>query len=219
MNPYYEHAGITIYHGDCREILPQLPKVDAVISDPPYGILSEDGSAATRRSGGNIDDGVMEWDIAPSEELLRSLVTMTDSAMLWGGCHLNLPPTFGYLIWDKQIDGLNFGEVEFCWTNMRFAPRVFRYRAVGIDGGKIHPTQKPIALMKWCIVQCDYWNTPPTDSRPVHGERQHIARSQRSRPCRHWRRNFGALLRDRRKAPEPRSISVSRGLNGDGPSD
>lgn len=62
-----------------------------------------------------------------------------------------MPATFGYLIWDKQIDGLNFGEVEFCWTNMRFAPRVFRYRAVGIDGGKQHPTQKPIRLMEWCL--------------------------------------------------------------------
>lgn len=38
MKPYYEHAGITIYHGDCREILPQLPKVDLVLTDPPYGM-------------------------------------------------------------------------------------------------------------------------------------------------------------------------------------
>ena len=62
-----------------------------------------------------------------------------------------LAPTFGYLIWDKQIDGLNSGEVEYCWTTERFAPRIFRYRAVGVDGGKLHPTQKPIALMRWCI--------------------------------------------------------------------
>ena len=62
-----------------------------------------------------------------------------------------LPPTFGYLVWDKKIDGLNFGEVEFCWTNQKFAPRVFRYRAVAVDGGKQHPTQKPVQLMKWCI--------------------------------------------------------------------
>jgi len=55
------------------------------------------------------------------------------------------------LVWDKKIDGLNFGEVEYCWTNLRFAPRVFRYRAVGVDGGKQHPTQKPEALMLWCL--------------------------------------------------------------------
>jgi len=40
MKPYYEHAGITIYHGDCRELLPQLPKMDAIITDPPYGETS-----------------------------------------------------------------------------------------------------------------------------------------------------------------------------------
>ena len=42
MTPYYEHAGIVIYHGDCREILPTLPKVDCVVTDPPYnGVLAE----------------------------------------------------------------------------------------------------------------------------------------------------------------------------------
>lgn len=140
-----------LYLGDCRDILPTLGKVDAVITDPPYGVLADGGSAATRRSGGNSDDGRMAWDIAPSAELLKELTTLSEVQMFWGGCHLGLPPTFGYCIWDKQIDGLNFGEVEYCWTNLRFAPRVFRYRAVGVDGGKQHPTMKPIQLMKWCL--------------------------------------------------------------------
>jgi hypothetical protein len=151
MKPYYEHAGITIYHGDCREILPTLPKCDLLLTDPPYGILFDSRSAATRRSGGNKDNGHIAWDIAPQEGDLHLMREKASDSAIWGGCHLPLPPTFGYLIWDKQIDGLNFGEAEFCWTNGRFAPRIFRYRAVGIDGGKVHPTQKPIALMKWCI--------------------------------------------------------------------
>jgi hypothetical protein len=148
LRPYYDEGGIVIYHGDCREALPSVA-FDAVVSDPPYGVLAEGGSAATRRSGGNADSGVMAWDVAPDRALLEALTAKP--AMLWGGCHLLLPPTFGYLVWDKQIDGLNFGEVEYCWTNMRFAPRVFRYRAVGVDGGKVHPTQKPEALMLWCM--------------------------------------------------------------------
>lgn len=138
-----------LWLGDCREILPTLPKVDAVITDPPYGVLSESGSAATRRSGGNQDNGVMAWDIAP--DFMPQILEMAPKQMIWGGCHLELAPTFGYLIWDKQIDGLNFGEVEYCWTNQKFTPRIFRYRAVGVDGGKVHPTQKPAALMVWCI--------------------------------------------------------------------
>lgn len=149
MKPYYgPHSGITIYHGDCLDVLPTLD-FDAVVSDPPYGVLAESGSAATRRSGGNKDDGVIPWDVAPPPELLARLTAKP--ALLWGGCHLSLPATFGYLVWDKQIDGLNFGEVEYCWSNLKFAPRVFRYRAVGVDGGKLHPTQKPEALMLWCM--------------------------------------------------------------------
>lgn len=151
MTPYYDHAGIQIFLGDCREILPHLPKVDAVITDPPYGILSESGSAATRRSGGNKDNGVVAWDVSPDEWTVDLIISKADIQAIWGGCHLLLPPTFGYLIWDKQIDGLNFGEAEFCWTNQRFAPRIFHYRAVNVDGGKIHPTQKPLDLMQWCI--------------------------------------------------------------------
>ena len=141
----------TLYLGDCMDILPTLSGVDAVVTDPPYGILAENGSAATRRSGGNQDDGKVNWDIAPTDEVIELIKSKSVNQMIWGGCHLSLPPTFGYLVWDKKIDGLNFGEVEFCWTNMRFAPRIFRYRAVGIDGGKIHPTQKPISLMQWCL--------------------------------------------------------------------
>jgi DNA modification methylase len=151
VTPYYQQDGVTIYHGDCRDVLPSLPVVDLVLTDPPYGVLSESGSAATRRSGGNKDDGRMAWDVVPSGAFMESLLRVGSARMIWGGCHMALPPTFGYLIWDKKIDGLNFGEAEYCWTDLKFAPRIFRYRAVGIDGGKVHPTQKPVALMRWCI--------------------------------------------------------------------
>ena len=150
MKPYYEDDAVTIYHGDCREILPTLPPVDLVLTDPPYGILAETGSAATRRSSGNTTNGHMDWDIAPTATEMNSILSAGMDAAIWGGCHLELPPTYGYLVWDKQIDGLNFGEVEFCWTTGKFAPRIHRERAVNIDNGtKKHPTQKPISLMRW----------------------------------------------------------------------
>lgn len=157
MTPYYDQSGVTIYHGDCRDVIDQWEGVrtttfDLLLTDPPYGVL-EAGSAATRRSGGNQNDGIMAWDIAPTAETIGRLIAITRTQMIWGGWHLSLPPTFGYLVWDKQIDGLNFGECEVCWTPQRFAPRIFRYRAVGVDGGKQHPTQKPEALMRWCIAR------------------------------------------------------------------
>lgn len=134
--------------GDCFEVLPLIGPVDAVVTDPPYGILSLNGSAATRRSGGNVPEGKIAWDVISD---ISSVLAAAPKAMVWGGCHMPLQPTFGYLVWDKQIDGLNFGEVEYCWTTERFAPRIFRYRAVCVDGGKQHPTQKPIQLMQWCL--------------------------------------------------------------------
>ena len=151
LKPYYEKDGVQIFHADCREVLPHLPKVDLVLTDPPYGVLAETGSAATRRSGGNKDDGRIAWDIAPDKAFMARVMAHGKDAAIWGGCHLELPPTTGYLIWDKRIDGLNFGEVEFCWTTARFAPRIWRERAVCVDGGKLHPTQKPRKLMEWCL--------------------------------------------------------------------
>ena len=148
--PYYEENGITIYHGDCREILPTLPKVDLVLTDPPYGILSK-GSAHIRRFNKNIGRGDVHWDIAPSKATLQALMVVGRKAMIWGGNNFDLGPTFGWLIWDKQNDGLNFGECEYCWTNMKFAPRIHRERCINIDNAREHPTQKPKNLMIRCI--------------------------------------------------------------------
>ena len=138
----------TLYLGDCQDILPGLGQVDAVVTDPPYGILSEKGSNATTRSGWS---GAIKWDVPLSAIEINDIVNAGRDAMVWGGCHMDLPPTFGYLVWDKVCEGLNFGEVEFCWSTMKFAPRMKRERAASMDGGKQHPTQKPVALMEWCL--------------------------------------------------------------------
>jgi len=151
MKPYYQDQWATIYLGDCREILPTLPKVDLVLTDPPYGILSENGSAATRRFNKNKDNGVVAWDVKPSDYFFENLRCKALSIMIWGGNHFDIGPTNGWLVWDKQNDGRNFGEAEYCWTNLKFAPRIHRERSINIDGERKHPTQKPIKLMEWCI--------------------------------------------------------------------
>lgn len=152
--PYYEDESVVIYHGDCREILPELPKVDLVLTDPPYGILAEAGSAATRRFSRNTTDGREAWDKRIDKTMCDQLLRMADLVMIWGGNHFELGPTDGWLVWDKQNDGLNFGECEYCWTNMQFAPRIHRQRCINIDGCRVHPTQKPVDLMRWCILEC-----------------------------------------------------------------
>jgi site-specific DNA-methyltransferase (adenine-specific) len=150
MKPYYEESGITIYHGDCRDILPSLPKVDLVLTDPPYGILLK-GSAHSRRFNKNVGRGDVVWDIAPTVDELKRVIMAGNQAMVWGGNNFDLGPTFGWMIWDKQNDGLNFGECEYCWTTLRFTPRIHRERCVNIDNQREHPTQKPKNLMMRCI--------------------------------------------------------------------
>ena len=190
VRPYYADDAVTIYHADCRDVLPTLAadSVGVVVTDPPYGILAETGSAATRRSGTADDNGRIAWDVAPSADTLARLTTIGAARFVWGGCHLGLGPTFGYLVWDKQIDGLNFGEAEFCWTDMRFAPRIFRHRAVGVDGGKQHPTQKPVALMKWCLG----FAPSGTVLDPFAGSGSTLLRGERRRPQSHRHRDRGA---------------------------
>ena len=145
--PYYNENGITIYHGDCRDILPLLPKVDLVLTDPPYGLL-QDGSSATRRFGHNQTNGSVPWDTCITDNDCQALLGAGKNLMCWGGNHFMLGPTNGWLIWDKENDGKTFGECEYCWTSMKFAPRIFRHSS---RAAKVHPTQKPLDLVKWCI--------------------------------------------------------------------
>lgn len=86
MKPYYEHAGITIYHGDCREILPTLPKVDLVLTDPPYGIGMSMNPFRQKFEKSN-------WDkFAPDGTVISEVVGAADHSILWGGNYFDLPP-------------------------------------------------------------------------------------------------------------------------------
>ena len=142
----------TLYLGDCREILPTLGKVDAVITDPPYGIgiTKSNRLAVSRGMGGKSWD-----DETPSQELLNLIVSMGKQAIVWGGNYFRLPETRCVLVWDKQNDGRDFADLEMAWTNIDAVARIFRMRPMNMDDGKVHPTQKPIRLMKWCIDKLD----------------------------------------------------------------
>lgn len=140
----------TLYLGDCMDILPTLPKVDAVITDPPYGI----GITKSNRLAISRGMGGMAWDDeTPPPELINGVVAQSTKSILWGGNYFDLPPAKCVLVWDKQNDGRDFADIEMAWTNLDAVARIFRMRPMNMDGGKVHPTQKPIALMKWCIEQ------------------------------------------------------------------
>ena len=149
----------TLYLGDCMEILPMLGKVDAVITDPPYGIGAASQSFMGIKKRGNSkcaprDYGDKEWDKKPAD---MGWFDVAIPAVIWGGNFLALPPTKRWLIWDKMNDGMALADCEIAWTNTDGAIRLVRHEWSGFRRGaehgasRHHPTQKPVAVMEWCL--------------------------------------------------------------------
>ena len=145
----------TLYLGDCLEILPTLPKVDAVITDPPYGLGERwNGGGGSKRSSWKFDPAeVKKWDANTSAGVVE-LAAYAPEVVIWGGNYYGLPPSRCWLIWDKkQNDQWTTGQAEMAWTNLSRPVRVFRFAQCeqASEGEKFHPTQKPLALMAWCL--------------------------------------------------------------------
>jgi len=161
--------GVTLYLGDCREILPTLGKVDAVVTDPPYGIGEAAGKAKTRTSGLTSkirnaqsyrrDYGDDDWDNEPiSEDLMAIVCAAAKWQIIFGGNYYRLGPTSCWLVWDKLNGDTDFADCELAWTNLPKAVRRIRLLWNGCmrverDVAREHPTQKPIEVMRWCISQ------------------------------------------------------------------
>ena len=155
----------TLYLGDCLEILPTLPKVDAVVTDPPYGIGM--GRTVNHKNGkygkqsGEPHLG-LDWDSdTPSKETFNKLIEMSAVQIFWGGNYFELPVKRGWIVWDKLNDDFySTSDGELAWTNIEQRLKFFR-RSHGMDKGfmvkdgfgNVHPTQKPIPLMEFCVKQ------------------------------------------------------------------
>ena len=145
----------TLYMGDCREILPTLPKVDAVITDPPYGIGADRGVGKVTKDGSDFRDAEAGWDSAtPPKEDFDALLAISTEQIIWGGNYFDLPPSACFFVWDKvQPEKFSLAMAELAWTNIKKPAKIFRWKSMSINDGdpKHHPTQKPLNLMLWCI--------------------------------------------------------------------
>jgi DNA modification methylase len=160
LAPYYSHAGIAIYHGDCREVLPTLAdeSIDLVLTDPPYGISHPcdyaDRGRAVLAQAKNYPQ--VHGDDEPFDP--RWLLELGKAHILFGANYFAnlLPPIPGWLVWDKlRPDELDQATCELAWTDCVKGVRRFRYLWHGMlrdgDDELRHPTQKPVALMQWCM--------------------------------------------------------------------
>jgi site-specific DNA-methyltransferase (adenine-specific)/modification methylase len=163
--------GVTLYLGDCREILPTLGKVDAVVTDPPYGIkfrwkgADRRGRASGLSWGSGRRSAEPQWSdiIGDDRAFDPSFWIQFPQVILWGANNFSaMPPARGWLIWDKRCGTTadNHGDAELAWTNLDQVVRVHRQLWRGIvregeenvaNGDKVHPTQKPVELMKFCV--------------------------------------------------------------------
>jgi site-specific DNA-methyltransferase (adenine-specific) len=158
MKPYYEHGGVTIFHGDSREIVPSLAFAGLVLSDVPYGIDHPTDYAARGRGGlaECRDYAPVHGDSEPFDP--RWLLDVGAARILWGAnwfAHL-LPARGGWLVWDKERpDDLDQATCELAWTDCVKGVRRFRHLWNGMMRASRealqHPTQKPEALMRWCL--------------------------------------------------------------------
>lgn len=152
----------TLYLGDCMDLLPLIGKVDAVITDPPYGI----GASAGTGKYGRLKvekTGDYGWDDEiPDDGLLLAVLAAGERAVIFGGNYFPLPPSRNFLVWDKGagFKGRDFAECEMAWCSWDGNARVLTRDplARGDYKNKEHPTQKPIAVMQWAILHAGMAN-------------------------------------------------------------
>ena len=151
-------TAIKITNEDNMKLMKRYPDnyFELAIIDPPYGI----GRFGDRVAGNGIDkrNKINEWDVKPTNEYFKELFRVADKVIIWGANNFTLPSTEYFIIWDKKQTVSNFASAEYAWTNIKKPAQVFRYsihRTMAdrkAEGGKIHPTQKPVKLYEWLLM-------------------------------------------------------------------
>lgn len=158
MKPYYQDGACTIYCGDAREVLPAIEVCDLLLTDPKYGI-NADRDRNSQKDGWR-DYATTGWDKErTTPEELRLALGGARHSIVWGGNYFTdvLTPSMGWLVWDKGQREFSLADCELAWTSFWVATRAFDYpRAKALQDGKQHPTQKPLELMRWCMMFADH---------------------------------------------------------------
>lgn len=149
----------TLYLADCMDVMPHLGRVDAVVTDPPYGIgeSNKKGQSRGKLARPKSYKGNDDWDSSPPEQaVIDTMIKISKNQIIFGGNYFSLPPTSCWLVWDKQNGTNDFADCELAWTNLKKAVRRIYWRWNGMirKGSDVreHPTQKPEGVMRWCLI-------------------------------------------------------------------
>jgi len=153
----------TLYQGNSLKVMPTLGEFDAVVTDPPYGIKQDKGFDGFDGFGGfgapiKRRQYQGEWDQSrPDQSVFGAMLDGAKRHIIWGGNYFTdlLPCNGKWLWWDKCQTMPTFGDGELAWTSLPgVAPKKFVYSNNGLmarEKNRSHPTQKPVALMEWCL--------------------------------------------------------------------
>ena len=132
---------------------------DLAIVDPPYGIdlANMNMGIGKSKKASKIENRKWkpkDWDLStPAPEYFKELFRISKNQIIWGGNYFDLSPCYGYIVWDKEIpEGLSFAACEMAWHSFKKAARIFRHSAYADKKTKFHPTQKPVKLYEWLLM-------------------------------------------------------------------
>jgi site-specific DNA-methyltransferase (adenine-specific) len=151
---------ITITNEDNMDLMACYPDkhFDLAIVDPPYGI-ARFGNRVELSNRICKEAKINNWDTKPTDLYFNELFRISKNQIIWGANNFVLPPTEYFCIWNKKQSVENFASAEYAWVSMglKKPAQVFEYSIHKTmsdrkhEGGKIHPTQKPVALYKWLL--------------------------------------------------------------------
>jgi len=154
-------GGQRLILGDCLKVMPLLGRFDAVVTDPPYGVFKKtgtDGKMFGKETIYSTDDKAAGWDVRPGSEAFAAIMA-TKKYVVWGGNYFAdiMGASPGVMIWHKKTGNNSYADCEIAWTNATGTTRIFEHQWCGAfkdsERGQraVHPTQKPVALMEWCL--------------------------------------------------------------------
>lgn len=150
-------SAVSLHLGDCLDVMRGMEtgSVDFALTDPQYGIDHIHAGGRSSNNGWSENLYYGEWDkVRPDKVYFDEILRVARVVVIWGGNYFSdyLPPKMRWLIWDKGQRNFSLADFEMAWTNQDKAGRIFEYpRSKALQDGKVHPTQKPISLMKWCM--------------------------------------------------------------------